>query len=174
MGGVRKVGKEYPKVLKTHIKAIAKANMRGISVALRKSRRDFDFMLKSFEMGVGTGDEDDQTLLEFFQNAKLNYEDPFHWWELLHLFVAVHTNRPPGAHTLWDDDFKNKVVQDCVRLGSEQSAGRISIPKLCAKLKAKENPYLQTEENLVRQISRFGLRDDIMKGISAAREKKYG
>jgi hypothetical protein len=128
-------------------------------------------MLGCFEASVGTGDKGDKALRKVFRKAKLNVDDAFHWWELLHLFVAVHTNRPPGAH-VWSEDFKKRLIHDCVQIGCKQS-GPISIPKYCKILTTKpgEYKYRQTEENLYTQISRFGWIDEIKVAVRRARKK---
>ena len=165
------MGKEYQKVLDEHIKELARANLRRKTAHVKKKGRSFDLMLSCFEAGVGTDDRGDKALQELFRTAKLNVDDAFHWWELLHLFVAVHTNRPPGAH-VWTDEFQEELVRDCVQIGCKES-GRISIRKYCKILTTKpgKNSYRQTEENLYTQISRYGLIDRITVAVRRARKK---
>jgi hypothetical protein len=164
------MGKKY-QILDEHIKELARANLRRKAAHVKKKGRSFGLMLSCFEAGVGTGDKGDKALRELFRTAKLNVNDAFHWWELLHLFIAVHTNRPPGAH-VWTDEFKEELVRDCVKIGCQQS-GRISVRKYCRILISApgKNSYRQTEENLYTQISRHGLIPKITLAVRRARKK---
>ena len=172
INGPRRLGKKYQEVLHEHIEELARANLRRKTAHVKKKGRSFDLMLSCFEAGAGTGDKGDKTLRELFRAAKLNVDDAFHWWELLHLFVAVHTNRPPGAH-VWTDEFKEELIRDCVQIGCKQS-GRISIPKYCKILTTKpgDYEYRQTEENLYTQISRHALIPKITVAVRRARKNK--
>jgi hypothetical protein len=165
------MGKDYQRVLKQHIKELARANLRRKTARVKKGSRSFDLMLSCFEAGVGTDDKGDKALRSFFRRAKLNVDDAFHWWELLHLFAAVHTNRSPGVR-VWDEDFKKRLIRDCVQIGCKQS-GPISIPKYCKILTTKPGDYKyhQTEENLYTQIARFGWIDEITVAVRRARKK---
>jgi hypothetical protein len=171
INGPRRRGKRYQEVVDEHIEELARANLGRATAHVKKKGRSFDLMLSCFEAGLGTGDKSDEALRELFRTAKLNVDDAFHWWELLHLFVAVHTNRPPGAH-VWTDEFKEDLIRDCVQIGCKQT-GRISIPKYCKILTTKpgDYEYRQTEENLYTQISRFGWIDEIKVAVRRARKK---
>jgi hypothetical protein len=163
--------KNYKAALKEHLEGLARANLGRRTAHVRKKGRSFDVMLSCFEASVGTDDKRDKALLKFFRKAKLNVDDAFHWWELLHLFVAVHTNRPPGAH-VWTDDFKKKLIRDCVQIGCKQS-GRISIREYCKILTTKPGDYNydQTDENLYTQIARHRLIPKITLAVRRACKK---
>jgi hypothetical protein len=165
------MGKNYHKALKEHVEELARANLRRKNAHVKKGGRSFDLMLSCFEASVGIDDEDDKALRKLFRRAKLNVEDAFHWWELLHLFVAVHTNRPPGAH-VWNPAFREKLIRDCVQISRDQSH-RIGILEYCETLTDKQGPYRyrQTVENLKAQISRFKLTAKIDAAVRRARKK---
>jgi hypothetical protein len=114
--------KNYKAALKEHLEGLARANLGRRTAHVRKKGRSFDLMLSCFEASVGTDDKGDKALLKFFRKAKLNVDDAFHWWELLHLFVAVHTNRPPDAH-VWTDDFKKNSFVIAYRSAVSNLAG---------------------------------------------------
>ena len=159
------MGKDYPGTLDEELQWIAKKKIRSYPEKIdRQNLTHFAMMLDLFE----DGDEDDEKLKEFFRAAKLDYRDVFHWWELLHAFSVTHSSKPSRGARIWTDEFKRKLVSDCVKVGVKLA--RPTIPLLCEGLKA-DHGYRQTPENLQAQIARNELRDKIMKKITAAKKK---
>jgi hypothetical protein len=85
------VSKEYPLLLKKRLEWIARQRLTRTSKAIGRRRlaKTFDLVV----MCIESGDDEDQAVRAAFRKAKLSYEDPFHWWELLHAFCSVHSKR---------------------------------------------------------------------------------
>jgi hypothetical protein len=158
------VPKDYQKLWKDQLKQLARENMARFSVApkvnCRAPKTNFDLVVTL----IYSGDEDDQKLREAFSAAKLNVEDPFHWWQLLHDLIMIHTDRPLNRSRLWTQEKKNKLERDCVNVGRRNPATD-SIVEICRRLK-NDLRYDQTPENLQAQISRFNLTDRIKKKLA--------
>ncbi|MCP3462145.1 hypothetical protein [Bradyrhizobium sp. CCGUVB23] len=157
------MSKNYQKLWKDQIRGLARKNMARRSLAREINRDDpgsaFDLVVTLIE----DGDEDDQVLLRTFRDAKLNVNDPFHWWQLLHDLIMIHTDRPVGASRIWTPEKIKKLERDSVTVGRHHPP-TISIAEVCKRLKS-ELRYEQTPQNLQFIISRLGLTDRIKEKI---------
>src|ERR1700736_4052400 len=101
------------------------------------------------------GDKEDQVLLETFRSAKLNPADPFHWWQLLHELVLIHTDRKAGRSISWTEIEKERLRRQCIRVGRLPPATD-SISQICKRL-VEKSIRTETATNLSFQVTRFGL-----------------
>lgn len=161
------MSKKYQDLWKAKIKSLARKNMARQSLAPKINHNDPGTAFELVVTLIGMGDEDDQVFLETFRRAKLNVEDPFHWWELLHDLIMIHTDRPAGRSRLWTQAKVKRLERDCVSVGRIHPATD-SIVKISKRL--KDNLRCQeTPEHLQYQISRFKLTESIKKKIGLKR-----
>jgi len=158
------MSKDYQKLWNDQLKKLSRKNMARFSQAPKINCKDpktnFDLVVSL----IYSGDEEDEKLREAFKKAKLNVEDPFHWWQLLHDLIMIHTDRDAGRSRLWTEEKKRKLERDCVSVGRRDPATD-SIIEISKRLK-DDLHYTQTSENLQFQISRFRLTDRIKRKIA--------
>src|SRR5882672_7252571 len=160
------VKEEFSRSLRDHLDALAQVDMARSSLAPKIVREATD---NSFELVVTLiemGDADDQALLRCFSQAKLNVEDPFHWWQLLHDLIMFQKNGTAGRARFWTDEEKDLLVEQCVSAGLRSSPAVSEILHICQRL-VDERIRKETKQNLQAQITRFGLTDKIQKLIAS-------
>ncbi|QDW35828.1 hypothetical protein FFI89_000930 [Bradyrhizobium sp. KBS0727] len=156
------MSKEYPKLLNERFKWIARQGLVSDYKAIDRRRLARSFSLVAAI--IDCGDDEDKPVLDAFRKTQLNYNDPFHWWELLHAFCSVHSKRP--KRRLWTEKRKKQLVKDAVAAGSRG----MSIFAICQEMKRrKPKEWLQVPENLQAQITRFDLTQEIRRKIEAKR-----
>jgi hypothetical protein len=158
------MSKDYQRLWKDQLKNLARKNMAQHSLAPPINHDDPESAFDLVVTIIGLGDEDDQTFLKTFRDARLNVEDPFHWWELLHQLIMIHTDRPAGNSRIWTQAKIKKLENDCVRVGRLEPATKV-IKKICGRLKENAS-YKETSENLAFQITRHKLTARIKKKIA--------
>jgi hypothetical protein len=159
---------EFSKLLRDHIDELAKWDMAKDSLAPKIDREApsnaFELVVTLIEMG----DEDDQAFLRCFDQAKLNVEDPFHWWQLLHDLIMFQKNGTAGHPRTWTDDEKALLVEQCVSAGLSASPPIREISRIC-QLLTDRGVRKETKENLKGQITRFDLTNKIQTLIDSAK-----
>jgi hypothetical protein len=159
--------KDYQGQWKKRLSEVARRNMARISLAPKIDRENpdsnFDLVVSLIYM-----ETNDQTLLDVFRRARLNVEDPFHWWQLLEDLIDTHTDQPAGASRVWTQTKIAKLERDSVRVSRREPATG-SVVEISRRLKT-DLGYQQTPDNLRTLITRLKLTNRIKKKI--ARKKK--
>jgi hypothetical protein len=166
------VPKEYQKLWMAELERVAHINMTRMSVAPKidpeNPNSNFDLVVSLIYAGAEARPLDawgaeDQVFLETFRRAKLNVEDPFQWWQMLHSLIMLHTDRTSGRSTRWTNVQIRKLEKDCVRVG--RAFGTNSIKEICKRLK-DDLHYEQTSENLQTLVTRFRLTSRIKRKLA--------
>jgi hypothetical protein len=149
------VSKNYQKLWKEELKDLARSPIPRPTTVPKNA---FQYVVDFVQMG----EEDDKPLIETFSLAKLNLEDPFHWWELLHRLIMIHTDRTTRRSTIWTEAKLKKLERDCVKIGRVEHTK--TIKHICSRVK-EICGYKETAGNLALQISRYKLTARIKKKI---------
>jgi hypothetical protein len=152
------VSKKYQKLWDEVFKALARSR---IARPTKIPKNTFPLVVGLIKMDAEI--DADTLLMDAFARAKLNIEDPYHWWELMYQMILVHTDRPAGNRKKWTEDRIRRLERDCVKAGRLAPPTKV-IKVICTRLK-DDLKYKETAEHLAFQISRNGLTASIQKKI---------
>ena len=103
------MSKKYQELWLAELERAARSNMAKSSLAPKidpeNPNSNFDLVVSLIYVRdkaevLDEWSAEDKIILDTFRAAKLNIEDPFHWWHMLHALIMVHTARPAGRPPL--------------------------------------------------------------------------